>query len=150
MSLREFEASNITPPLKNTAAMKCIAVVAVGTASGTTDLSTLLSKLSNGHFLTIQPDMPDAAGGRIWFAFGATADSINERATGVGNTVCYVKGDLQELTLVPVGGREVTTGVATLSIYGVLHHKGSASGYLRIYRSSLNPQESPGEGFPAP
>ena len=151
MSQIEVEAATMLAPIKNSGAMKVIAVVAVGTASGVTDLRNLLGSLAKGHYYTIQPDMPDAAGGRIWFAFGSNSGTIDERATGNGVTACYVKGDLQEFPFVLRGAIEGSSGYAsTGATYPFLHHKGSASGYLRIYASSIGSSQNPGSEFLPP
>lgn len=141
-SLVTYEANNVTPPLKNSAAMKCIAVLVFSPASQTQDLTALFSKLDNGHFLTMQAD-----GGKCYVAFGTNAGTIDETATGNGNTVCFPIADGQALQIRPVFGDERGTNVATSVTYNVLHFKGAAggaTGYLRMYRSSLSQNQEAG------
>lgn len=143
----EQEASNITSPLKNTDAMKCIAVLAVTVATQTQDLEELFENAGAGHYFSLEAD-----GTKVYFAFGATPGSLDERATGNGNTVCYPLADGAEKHFRLVSGRETSTNIATLSFYKHLHWKcatGTATGYLRIYRSSLGPSQG-SEQFKAP
>lgn len=153
MSQREYESANITPPLKNTDGMKCIAVLAITTTSQSQDLELLFSRLGAGHFLTVKADFPLNPGSRVYVAFGATPGTIDETVTGTHNNGCWplIDGEEMPVAQVPMG-REVATGIATLSFYKYLHWKaptGIATGYLRVYRSSFGPQQDAGE-FRAP
>ncbi len=137
-----YEANNVTPPLKNSTAMKCIAVLIYGPSTQTQDLTTLFAKLDNGHYLTMQAD-----GGKCYVAFGSSAGTIDESAVGTGPTVCFPIADGQALQVRPVFGEERATGIATLVNYNFLHFKGAtgaATGYLRMYRSSLSPNQEAG------
>jgi len=136
------EANNVTPPLKNSTAMKCIAVLIYGPATQTQDLTALFGNLGNGHYLTLQAD-----GGKCYVAFGTLAGTIDESATGNGATVCFPIADGQQLPVRPVSGNERATGIATLVNYNILHYKGAtgaATGYLRMYRSSLTGNQDAG------
>jgi hypothetical protein len=137
------EANNVTPPLKNSTAMKCIAVLAFSPASLTQDLAQFFAKLDNGHFLTVRAD-----GGKCYVAFGSSAGTIDETAVGTGPTVCWPLSDGESMHVRPVFGEERATGIATLvSNYNILHYKGptgTATGYLRLYRSSLNQNQEAG------
>lgn len=149
MSDKEFQASNVTPPLKNTTAMKCIAVFAVGPTVQTVDLDTLFGNIDNSNFLTLRAD-----GAKVYVAFGSSAGTIDDRATGTGETVCWPVADGENFPVIPIGGREIfpSGGVATGAVrYEVMHYKTptGVSGYLRLYRSST--QRGRGsEDFPAP
>lgn len=140
----EMEAANITPPLKNTAALKCIAVLQATPSNQTQDLSALFGRLTNGHFLTLKAD-----GGKVYVAFGTLAGTIDETATGTGVTACWPITDGGELPVRLMGGREVATNIATLCSYNILHFKASATCYLRLYRSSVA-QGQGSEQFPVP
>lgn len=137
------EANNVSPPLKNSTAMKCIAVLIYGPSTQTQDLTALFSNLGNGHYLTLQAD-----GGKCYVAFGTNPGTIDESATGTSAQACFPIADGQQLPVRPVSaGNERATGVATLCTYNVLHYKGAtgaATGYLRLYRSSLNQNQDPG------
>ncbi len=137
-----YEANKVTPPLKNTAAMKCIAVLIYGPATQTQDLTALFGRYEAGHFLTMRAD-----GGKCYVAFGTLAGTIDESAVGSGATACWPIADGENLSVWPVHGEERATGVATLLTYPILHYKGQtgqSTGYLRLYRSSLSPNEDAG------
>ena len=55
-SMITTEANNVTPPLKNSTAMKCIAVLIFTPTTQTQDLTALFAKFDNGHYLTLQAD----------------------------------------------------------------------------------------------
>jgi hypothetical protein len=147
MSIREYEAHNITPPLKNSDRMKCIANLVVSTAGITQDLAALFEKLGAGHYLTVQAD-----GAKVYLAFSANASgSIDAFATGNGDTICWPVPDGVSMPVVPVGGREMASGygVTAVSSYRFVHARvasgGVATGYLRFYRSSFAPNQDAGE-----
>lgn len=149
MSIREFEAHNITPPLANSAAMKCIGNLLADHTARSQYLPSLFGRLGAGHYLTIQAD-----GAKIYVAMspGASPVSIDERAVGNGNTLCWPVPDGTVLPIVPIGGREQATGIATLVMYDYLHYMTGATGvtaHVRFYRSSLGPGQDSAE-FPAP
>lgn len=139
-----YEANNVTPPLKNSTAMKCIAVLLFGPSTSTQDLTALFGRMEAGHYLTLQAD-----GGKVYVAFGTVAGTIDESATGNGNTVCFPIADGQQLPVrAGLYGEERATNIATGVNYNILHYKsastGGSTGYLRIYRSSLSPNEDAG------
>ena len=142
-SMITTEANNVTPPLKNSVAMKCIAVLIYGPTTQTQDLTALFGKLDNGHYLTLRAD-----GGKVYVAFGSSAGTIDESAVGTGITAAWPIADGENLNVRPIGGGdERATGVATLCAYNFLHFKGAtgaATGYLRMYRSSLSQNQEPG------
>jgi len=151
MSLVEYEANNVIPPLKNSDAMKSQACVVVSTAGIVQGLSGLFgNSLGDGHFLTLEAD-----GTKIYVAFSPNSSgSINPAATGNGATICYPIPDGVMMSVRPIAGREVGTGIATMCRYDFLHARvpttaAVATGYLRIYRSSLAPTQDAGE-FRAP
>lgn len=145
----DYEALNVTPPVKNTGAVKCIAVLAVTTTSQSQDLTALFGSLGTGHYLTLAADMPANAGKTVYYAFGCNAGTIDETATGTGVTVCYPIPDGQEKPYRLITGKDIGTGIATLTQYTTLHYKGSATGFLRIYRSSVGALQDTTQ-FPAP
>ena len=142
-SMITTEANNVTPPLKNSTAMKCIAVLVYGGATQTQDLTALFGRLDSGHYLTLQAD-----GGKVYVAFGTVAGTIDEGALGNSNNACFPIADGGQLS-VRSGqyGDERATGIATMVNYNILHFKGvsgAATGFLRMYRSSLNSNEDAG------
>lgn len=149
MSDVEYEASNLTLPMRNNDQMRCIAVLSITLSGQSQNLAALFGGLGSGHFLTVQPDLA-SSDGKCYLAFGSSAATIDETALGTGTTVCYVKGHLQELTGRPVGGEQVASGAATYITHRFIHWKGTTSGYLRIYRSSTASGQTPGQAFPPP
>jgi hypothetical protein len=146
----EYEAMNAIAPVKNSEGMTCIAVLAVSPSSQVVDL---LSHFGTGkHFITLQADTRPADG-KFYIAFGVNdAGSISEVATGSGATVCFSIADNQELPVRLPTHHAIATGVATLTYPKFLYYKGAtggATGYLRIYRSSLEPGQTTRE-FKAP
>lgn len=150
MSIKEYEAANITPPLQNSNAMKCIGCLLADHTARSQDLSAMFRQLEDGHFLTIQAD-----GAKIYVAFSPNTAStaIDERAVGMGPDVCYPIPDGVEKPIVPVGGQVVASGYGTTGLnFKVLQYMTGATGvtgYIRFYRSSLAPNQGPGE-FKAP
>ncbi len=144
---KEYEAANVTAPLKNSNAMKCIAVLGVSEAVQTADLAALFGSTYSAHYYTARAD-----GVKVYLAFGSSAGTIDEAATGNGNTVAWPVADGENLPLQLLSGKEVATGVGTLVNYNILHYKtatGMGTGYLRIYRSSVGPNQG-SEAFKAP
>ncbi|TAK10614.1 MAG: hypothetical protein EPO32_14890 [Anaerolineae bacterium] len=140
----EFEAANITLPIKNISTLlgagsnsgkiACIASIMVGTGSTSTDLTTLFGGLGKGHYLTFQAD-----GSKVYVALGAVAGTIDSTATGVGATVCWPIPDGTSLSGRLLSGRRVPTGqVATMTFHTILHHQAVATCTLRIYLSSVD------------
>jgi hypothetical protein len=147
MSIKEYEAANLLLPLKNTDAMKAVANVLAESTSRTIDLSTYFSQLGAGHFLTLVAD-----GAKIYVSMGHAAGTIDETVVGTHNNSCVPVPDGSSLHGIPIAGRTVATGIATMLNFNVLHYKTSASGvtgYLRMYRSSLAPSQDAGH-FKAP
>ncbi len=149
MSIKEYEAANITPPLQNSPAMKCIGALLADHTARTQDLSAMFARLGAGHFLTIQAD-----GAKVYVAFSpnASATAIDERAVGFGDAVCYPIPDGAEKAVIPIGGRVVGSGSATGLDFKHLQYMTGATGVtgmIRLYRSSLAPNQDAGE-FKAP
>ena len=145
------EANNVTPPLKNTNAMKCIWNGIAGPSVQTLDMRTVMGAtnayVDGSHYLTLAAD-----GRKVYVAFGSSAGTIDPNAIGNGITVCWPIPDGTTRDVRPVSGYERATGVSTLCAYNVLHYTtgtGASSGYLRLYRSSLGPGQDAGE-FKAP
>ena len=153
---REFAAAAVILPVLNSDGVKCIAVLAVTTSSQSVDLRTLFGSTAESkpswasHLYTLQADMPANADSRVYVALGASsAGSISETATGNGNTVCWPIPDKQSLPGAVLSGRIGVSGMATSIMSSWLYYKGLATGYLRIYRSSVLPGQGVGE-FPPP
>lgn len=149
-----IESDNVTPPLKNTTAMKCIAVLIAGPASQAVDLNTLYGNVANGHYYTACAD-----GVKCYVALGnSTAESIDETAWGqstlaVSTLACIPIPDGTQLPFRLVTARQLATGVSTQTTNSVLLYKaptGTATGYLRLYRSSLGANEDAGLHFKGP
>jgi hypothetical protein len=144
MSIREYEAANLIPPIMNTTgvAMKSQANLVVSNAGVAQGLSALFGGgLGLGHFVTLEAD-----GAKIDVAFSANSSgSLDAFATGNGPNICFPIPDGTMVPFVPVNGREVSTGVATMCNYDFIHARvrsgGVATAYLRMYRSSLAPNQ---------
>jgi hypothetical protein len=153
MSIREYEAAMITPPLCNpTGGMKVQANVVVSNAGNTQSLSGLFGgALGAGHFLTVKAD-----GAKVYIKFASNDQGTTDAfATGNGPNVVWPLADGESMSVVPISGREVASGGhATLCNYNFLHARvasgGVATGYLRLYRSSLGPTQDPGVEFKFP
>ena len=147
MSVTEYEAANIIPPLENSAAMKSQANIVVSNAGVIQGLSGLFGgTLGDGHFVTIQAD-----GAKIYCKLApnsAASAGGDAFATGSGTGIVYPIPDGVQLSFRPVMGREVATGVATHCRYDFLHLRvasgGVATAYARVYRSSLAPTQDAG------
>lgn len=140
-TIKEFEAANIVPPLRNTTGLvlKSQAAIVVSNAGVVQGLSGLFgASHKDSHFYTLQAD-----GAKIYIQWAANDfGSIDSFATGSGVSICYPLADGVSMNVTPVGGREVGTGVATGSVaYNFIHARvssgGVATAMLRIYRSSL-------------
>ena len=165
MSIREYEAHNVLFPMKNATGMRAIANIPVSNAGVVQNLATLFGNLAAGHYLTVQAD-----GAKTYVAFGSndvgatllvglTGFGIDANYTGFGPGVCYPIPDGVSLPGVPIGGREsgmptghvgaTTMGATIVAGYNYLHARlpsgGVATAFLRLYRSSLAPNQGTGE-----
>ena|ERR1041384_4894297 len=148
----EYEAYNVTFPLQNTLGMKDLAAILVTQSSTGVNLSDYFGNIQNGHFFTLQAD-----GAKIYVAgAGYNATGINEQAQGNGPQICWPIPDGQQLPVRIVGGRERGTGYVTQVNYSsgfILQVKlalsGVATGFLRVFRSSVGPDQGT-EQFPPP
>ncbi len=144
-------------PLKNSAAgMRCIAVLRVTPTTQVQDLTAAFGNANASHDYLLLAD-----GCSVYMALGTLPGTIDETAaslggsgvgTGFGVTACWKIPENTVLPFKTTGGRETSTGVATMCHYNLLHWKcatGSATGYLRIYRASLA-RGMGSEAFPAP
>ncbi len=142
-------------PLANSAGMKDIAALRVGPVATSVDLRALFGKAENGHLYTLKFEssgVPTGVNARAYFALSPNPITINEAAVGTSSGVCWPLLDGQEIRGSLMSGRELATGIATMTSYPVLNFKapaGGGTGYLRVYRSSVSaPQGS--EQFPIP
>jgi len=148
------EANNVTPPLMNTDAMVCVWVGIAGPTTQTVDLTTVFGNYGSGHYYTLIAD-----GVKSYVALGPVAGTIDESKLGTPTQACIPIPDGTQLPMRMLAGRQVATGSglgaqgkATMVNYNFLHYKaptGTATGYLRIYRSSLSPNQDASE-FEAP
>lgn len=158
----QFEWFNINPPLANTPAQSAIAVLPLTTTSQNMDLSTIFGKLGAGHYLSVRPEFVGTGAQKAYIAFAGSSGILiptlfqlgtGVNGTGVGTGLCYHIPDGVEMRFrSPPGLRQVgtalPTGIATFVSHNILQFMGSATGFLRIYRSSMaSHDESP---FPMP
>jgi hypothetical protein len=161
MSIRQYEADNVLLPFKNSTGMRVIANIPVSNAGIVQNLASLFRGIQDGHYVTAQAD-----GAKVYVAFGSndvgqtlliglTGFGIDANATGTAQNVCFPIPDGVMLPGVPYGGREVgSTGsrAPTMVVgYNYVHARvasgGVATAFLRLYRSSLGPNQNPGTEF---
>lgn len=146
----ETEAANLLLPTGNSAGMKAIAVLSVTTNSQIVDLSSLFGNWEAGHFYTLVADFPDNPGSRVYVALHANnTGTASATATGTGSTVAVPIPDNQAMHGKILSGRIGVSGMATSISSQWLSYVGLATGYLRIYRSSVLPGQRVDE-FPPP
>lgn len=168
MSIREFEAHNVLLPLKNSTGMKAQANIAVSNEGVVQCIASLFRGIQEGHYITAQAD-----GAKIYTAWGSndvgatlmlglTGHGIDAAFTGTGPGVCFPIPDGVMLPGVPYGGIEAgrptghvgatTLGMTMVDGYNYIHARvasgGVATAYLRLYRSSLAPNQTPREFKP--
>lgn len=138
-----FEAYNVIPPYRNSTGLASQAAVVVNQAGVNINLSDYFGALGAGHFFTFQAD-----GAKIYVQLCANSGGVaaNEQDQGSGAGVAWPIPDGQQLPMRFLGGREqaATGGYATLVNYasGIIVRaklplSGAATGFLRIYRSSV-------------
>jgi hypothetical protein len=161
MSIREYEANNVTLPFKNSTGMRAIANIPVSNAGIVQNLASLFRGIQDGHYVT-----PQADGAKIYVAFGSndvgqtlaiglTGFGIDANAVGTAPNVCFPIPDGVMLPGVPYGGAEVgstnTRAPTMVAGYNFVHARvasgGVATAFLRLYRSSLAPGQNPGQEF---
>lgn len=143
-------------PLKNTSAMRAIAVLRVTPTTQVIDLTSAFGNANSSHDFIMMSD-----GCKTYVALGTLPGTIDPNAaslggsgvgTGFGTTACWAIPDGTALPMKPTGGIERATGIATSVHYNLLHFAcatGTATGFLRIYRASLSRGQG-SEQFPAP
>lgn len=162
MSIREYEANNQLFPMQNATGMKSQANLLVGVTGIVQNLASLFGGLQDGHYLSVQPD-----GAKMYVSFsshdvgatllvGLTGYGIDPLATGSGRQVCWPIPDGVTLPGVPIAGREAGTvsgfgpaatgiGITMVRGYNYIHARvasgGVSTGHLRLYRSSLAPNQ---------
>lgn len=153
----EYEAYNVTPPMKNTTGLKCIGAVIVTQTSQAINLSDYFGALGEGHFITFQAD-----GAKVYLAFASNNQgTVDETASGNAAGVGWPIPDGQQQPFRLVGGRERSTGYVTninvasgIVVHAKLAQSGVSTGWLRFYRSSVGPQQGVEQfmpnGFPVP
>ncbi len=135
-----FRAYNTIVPYKNTSGLASQAAIVVSTTSQAIPLSDYFGNIGSGDYFTLQAD-----GAKIYVsgAFNSIG-TINEQEQGRGVGVCFPIPDGQQLPVRILGGRQVSTGYATgaqcatgFFLHAKLALSGAATGFLRIYRSSV-------------
>lgn len=151
MNQVEYEALNVVLPLQNSTGMRSQAAVLITQAEQSINLSDYFGRIGSGHYFTFQAD-----GAKIYVSFAAhDKQAINEQTAGNGPGVCYPIADGQSLPGRFLGGREVGTSYATavqvasgVVMRAKLALSGVATGWLRIYRSSVGPGQDRSEFRP--
>lgn len=179
-SMQEWFAENF--PIQNTTSVKDIAVLRVGPTSTGVDLRTLfgnntqipkpsgsvplnlaaasgLPNIDAGHYYSIQADGAGASptGAATWRAYVALSNgvkTVDPNAVSTASGACWALKDTDPPArwFIPPG-REVSTGVATLTAFTTLNFvcpAGGGTGWLRIYRSSVSGDQDTADAFPDP
>jgi hypothetical protein len=143
-------------PLRNSTAMRAIAVLRVTPSSQNQDLTAAFGNANASHDFVLLADGTD-----VYVALSTNPGAIDETAaslggsgvgTGFSSSACWKIPKDTCLPFKVTGGTERATGIATMTSYNQLLFKcatGAATGYLRIYRASLARGQG-SEGFPAP
>jgi len=158
MGKLSFQAYNTVAPYRNSSGLASQAAILVTQTAQAINLSDYFGNIGAGHYFTFEAD-----GGKIYIAAASNASgpAINEQTQGGGPQICFPIPDGQQLPVRFLGGREVGTGYVTNVTYasGVIIHaklalSGVATGFLRIYRSSLDETQGLNQfkppGFPVP
>jgi hypothetical protein len=141
----EYEAFNVVPPMRNASGIRGQANVVVTTTSQDINLADYFGRVDAGHYFTFQAD-----GAKVYVSFGPGVGAINDLEVGAGSGVCYPIPDGQQLPVRLLGGERAAasgigpTGMRVGSGYLVkakVAISGVATGFLRIYRSSVGPQQ---------
>lgn len=141
MAKLQFQAYNVLAPYRNSTGLASQANIVVSQTSQAINLSDYFGGITAGNFFTFKAD-----GSKIYVSIGSNnVGGIDEMAQGVGNQVCFPIPDGQTMPMRILGGREVGTGYATMVnyasgaiVFAKLPISGVATGYLRIYRSSVD------------
>ncbi len=146
-----YEALNVIPPMRNASGIRGQAAIVVSPTSQDINLSDYFGNIESGHYFTFQAD-----GAKVYVAFGPGVGAIDEQEQGAGSGVCYPIPDGQQLPVRLVGGVLKASGYGTMMRVGSgyrvkakLALSGAASGFLRIYRSSVSPNQGT-EQLPPP
>lgn len=153
----EYEALNVVPPMRNATGIRGIANVVVSTTSQDINLADHFGNIGAGHYFTFQAD-----GAKIYVAFGPGAGAINDQEQGAGSGVCFPIADGQSLPVRLLGGNLRTPAYGSQVAYATqmlvgsgyfvkakLALSGASTGFLRIYRSSVGPDQDVSQ-FPLP
>lgn len=151
MSQRQYEAYQVTPPYQGSTGLAAQACIAVSQTARFINLTDYFGKLGSGHYYTLQAD-----GAKIYVSVAPhDKQTIADNAVGTLPAVCYPIPDGQSLPFVVPGGRTVGSGGSPTGFYATMidYSTGigiwakvasaigslSATGYLRILRSSMGP-----------
>jgi hypothetical protein len=144
-----FQAYNVIAPYRNTSGLSSQAAVVINQAGVNINLSDYFGGVAAGHFFTF---IADGATVYIQIAPDAGGAALDEQAQGGGVNVCWPIPNGQQLPMRILGGRQVGTGYGTQIPYasGVIVRaklaiSGAATGFLRIYRSSVDETQGVGQ-----
>jgi hypothetical protein len=154
----ETQAYNLIPPYRNSTGLASQAAVVVNQAGVNINLSDYFGGLGFGHFITFQADGAKVYIQVDWNTVGAAP---NEQEQGGGVGVMWPIPDGQQLPMRVIGGRITGTGYSTMVTYasGIIVRaklalSGAATGFLRMYKSSLDETQGIGQlrpvGWPNP
>jgi len=157
MSSIATEAFNIIPPYRNSTGLASQANIVVSNVSAAINLSDYFGGLAEGHYFTFQAD-----GAKVYLSIASNnIGSINQDAQGVSSQACFPIPDGAQLPMRILGGREQGTGYATqvqyasgIIVFAKIVGSAAATGFLRVYRSSVGDTQGINElkpaGWPGP
>jgi hypothetical protein len=133
LSIKEYEAHNITWPLANSPNMRDQFSVQAFTVPTFLDMKAVFPKFDAGHAVSVQAD-----NGKVYIALGSVPTAAISLTVGTGVNQCWPLPDgVSERYFKPGKGREIATGLATTTDYRYLQYMGT--GTLRLYLSSVAP-----------
>ena len=126
--LIQTEAANIVAPLLNTSARRRIGAIAITSTSTVFDLSTYITTITAGHYLSFIADGAD-----VYVAFNdANSGTVDNTVTTAGAvTVCYLLKDGVEKNFRLIGDHKYLVAKTA-----------SGTATLRVAVSSLSPTQS--------
>lgn len=146
MTVRQWFSPHL--PIANTAGLRDMAVLQVGSTATSVDLRSLFGGLGYGQKLFMRAEGAPVASGapvpafRAYFSFSPNALTVDETQVGPTGLAWPIEGG-ETFAGRFMGGHQVATGYATMTDNYVLNFKCVSpgpgylgSGYLRLFRSS--------------
>jgi|SRR5690606_12582437 len=147
MSIEEFEAAKLILPIQNCAQVRSLWVGVAGPVPQTVSIPSLFGDYKK-HFYTVQAD-----GAKLYVAMGysptlVATGALDDMALGIATMACWAIPDGQQehgflLSGGNIGSGPLPSGFQNPHYLHFFTGTGSSStGYIRIRRSSVGPQEN--------